>query len=143
MLSPQTWMEVGQLHANFAWGIDRNDPDLAAAQFVADGTFILPAGGGADAAVQVYEGREAIAGRWRGRAAVTRHAFLNLQLNQVDADLIEGKILCLGFRHDGAGIGDSTPIAVTDFADRIVRDVDGCWRFAERRASVVFLRAAT
>ena len=66
---------------------------------------------------------------------------LNLSLIHKAPECIAGTVLSLGFRHDGAGVGEPRPIVVTDFDDIIVRDIDGQWRFAERKVTVVFARA--
>lgn len=138
---PHTWCEVRQLIVNFAWGIDRGNPALAAAQFVADGRLVLPNLTDPQAGPVEYRGRDAIRARWENRINITtRHAFVNVSLLQKTATEIAGTMLLLGYRHVGSGIGDTIPALISDFDDLIVRDSDGHWRFAERRVTVVFSR---
>jgi len=140
LVPPDVWAEVSHLNARFAWGIDHYMPQLAADQFIEGGRLIVPAAAAVDADPLVYVGRDAIRARWEGRTAVSRHAFVNLMLDEAGPSRLVGKVLLIGYRADEPGGGDTVPAVVSDFEDDIVLDRDGRWRFAERRATVIFAR---
>jgi hypothetical protein len=141
MVDPEVWAEVSHLHARFAWGIDIGQPELAANQFLEDGVLIVPSELSRDAPPLIYRGRDAIRGRWENRSVVSRHAFVNLWLEPVSVDELTGKIMLLGYRAADPGFTDTSPVVISDFDDRIVRDQSGRWKFAERRGTIVFARA--
>ena len=139
-MPPDVWAEINQLHARFVWCIDSGLPELAAGQFIESGQLIVPSDVSSNAELLVYEGRDAIRARWEGRSAISRHVFSNLWLEPIGTDSIRGKVLLTGYRNDSPTGAETTPLVISDFEDRIVRDHDGQWRFAERRGTIVFAR---
>jgi hypothetical protein len=56
-----------------------------------------------------------------------------------DRDQLLCRSVGLGFRHDGAGLGEPTPAIIADYEDLCRREADGIWRFEERRITPVFV----
>lgn len=141
LIPPELWADISHLHARFAWGVDSGQPALAAAQFIEHGRLIVPGDLDFDAPPLIYEGRSAIQERWEQRTAISRHVFVNLWLEEQAPGTLNGKILMIGYRSNKPGTGNTIPAVISDFDDIIVRDSDGTWRFAERRATIVFVGA--
>lgn len=129
---------IDALLAEFCWRIDRNKGVGVGDLFTPDGRLTVPGKPGEPD--QVFEGRAAIAARWAGRPAtvVTRHIYTNLRVLQQSDSRAEAQSVGIGIRHEGAGLGATVPLVITDFDDRLERDADGVWHFAERRITLVF-----
>jgi hypothetical protein len=130
--------EIEALISEHAWFVDHGHADRLHELYTADGRLL---GIGPD-----MNGRQAIAdyGSQRGKMAqrTARHICANARLVTESADRIRGTVPHTLYRHDGEGRGLPEPMAVGDYEDIYVRDVDGRWRFAERRVVVVFESAA-
>jgi SnoaL-like protein len=128
---------IDALMAEFCWRIDRNRGEGVADLFMAEGRLIVPATDGPD---QIYAGREAIAARWRDRppGLVSRHIYTNLRVERRSPREAHASSVGLGYRHEGPGRGATIPLVVSDFDDILALDERDCWRFRERRITLVF-----
>jgi len=132
---------AAKLIAAFAWRIDREGAKGIGDLFAPDAQFTVPSGDPDWAHADTLRGRDVIAARWLNRPTrrVTRHVHLNLEIMAFDDDRIVCRSVGIGYRHDGAGWGEPTPMIVADYDDECIRGADDAWRFARRRISAVFV----
>lgn len=124
-------------YAHYAdFGESRN----AAALFTPEGVLEMPEG-------RHFAGREAIRKRLEEQPAsqVSRHLISNLLIDPVDADRARGFCyftLYRGTRDDADGhLASQVPFVVGHYDDEFAHTADG-WRFAARRLTFTFRRAA-
>lgn len=130
----ETRSAIDELIAEHAWVLDHGDPADLPDLYTAEGR-LLGLG-------PPIEGAAAL-GEWAQRRAqlhdrVSRHVHTNLRLHRIDEDHVQGVLITLLYRHDGAGAGPSWPLLVLDYHDEYAREADGRWLFAERSISRVF-----
>ncbi len=129
-----TYTQILELNARFAWLIDHQDGDGVAELFTEDGIYGL----GAMQAV----GREQINNFYQMRKArglrTSRHLFSNpVILNESDNSVSACCVLTL-FAFDGKGPHPAEIHMIADYIDEYVRDENGLWRFKSRVIEPVF-----
>jgi len=132
---------IEQLLAAFFWKIDRRESADIAELFTEDGRLVIPNLADGMKTTITVAGREALTQQWANRPPdlVSRHVFTNLHVLQLSASQAEGRLIGLGFRHTGPGLGLPRPVIVNDQDDRYERGRDGLWRFKEKRITVTFI----
>jgi ketosteroid isomerase-like protein len=134
-ITPQIRAAIEALVIEHAWLIDHGQAGRLDELYTEDG---LMTGLGPE-----VRGREAIRVWGKSRAAITertsRHVSTNLRLQALAAGDITGHVILTVYRHDGEGMGDTTPFAIADYRDVYRRDGQS-WRFAERHLTTVFIK---
>ena len=51
---------------------------------------------------------------------------------------MRGTVILTLCRHDGAGVESPSPLLIGEYDDVYKRSIDGRWRFAERRLTILF-----
>lgn len=122
-------LEIDALNAEFAYRIDRGDPETVVDLFTANGVYARSTG-------EKSVGREAIRAAYRQRAAAgqrtARHIFTNLRLTHESDSRIQGQCILTLFAQDGEPPLVAEPFLVADYDDIYEREADGCWRYAQR-----------
>lgn len=122
-------LEIDALNAEFAYRIDRGDPETVVDLFTANGFYARSTG-------EKSVGREAIRAAYRQRAAAgkrtARHIFTNLRLTHESDNRIQGQCILTLFAQDGEPPLVAEPFLVADYDDIYEREADGCWRYAQR-----------
>lgn len=118
--------------------VDHGPAEALAPLFTEDGVFEMPE-------VRAT-GRAEIERGAMGRVAkrrISRHVMTNVEVFVEGPETGSGRGIVTVYRHDGDGMGDTTPSSIFDFEDRYRRGADGRWRFVERKMIRVFARKAT
>lgn len=89
---------------------------------------------GRKALAEMYSGPE-----WPRTPRTMRHVISNVRLRPLEGDLVACTCTWTGYRHEGAGLSVSSPMAVGDYEDEIRRSADGRWRIRKRRIVIAFL----
>jgi 3-phenylpropionate/cinnamic acid dioxygenase small subunit len=89
---------------------------------------------GRDALAESYAGPE-----WPRTPRTMRHVISNVRIEVVAADCVRSTSTWTGYRHEGAGLSVSSPMAVGDYADEMRRESGGRWRIHRRKIVVAFL----
>ena len=130
-------LEIEELNAEFAFQIDRGEPEQVAGLFTADGSYGRSTG-------ERSTGHEAIRAAYRTRAAhgsrTARHIFTNLRLSYDADDRVRGTCILTLFAQDGAPPLLADPFLVADYDDIYQRCSDGVWRYASRTVTWRFLQ---
>lgn len=125
--------ELRRLIAEHAWMLDRGNvldlPEL----YTQDGVLL--------GLEQPLHGRAQIQAWSRQRATITtrtsRHVHANIRFDQVADDLVHGTLVTMLFRHEGDGLGSSTPLSVSDYDDTY-QLIDGRWLLQRRQMTRAF-----
>lgn len=119
-LTPQDYMEIEQLYAQYNWAIDSGDAEAYANTFVADGVFNTMTG---------HDQLQGFIKRWVDEmgGATRKHWNTNLKISG-DGETASGQVYLM--------LVDTAPqppaiIATATYTDSLVKTADG-WRFSKR-----------
>lgn len=130
-------LQIEELNVEFAYRIDRGDPESVAELFTEEGSYSRSTG-------ECGRGREAIRAAYRQRAArgprTARHIFTNLRLTQESARRVCGQCVLTLFAQDGEPPLIADPFLVADYDDVYELGDDECWRYASRVITWRFLQ---
>lgn len=120
-LTPQDYMEIEQLYAQYNWAIDSGEADAWADTFVEDGTF------------NSFTGREQLKGfidRWVNdmNGLSRRHWNSNLRITG-DGKTAQGKVYLLLI---DTSVQPPAIITSASYSDELVKTSEG-WRFTKRQ----------
>lgn len=126
--------QLRRLIAEHAWILDRGNVLDLPRLYTEDGILV-----GLD---KPLVGRTAIAKWSRERAALTtrrsRHVHANIRFDQLNDELVLGTLVTTLYRHEGDGLGSSTPLSVSDYDDAYAL-VDGQWLLQRREMTRAFV----
>lgn len=136
-VEPATWIALNELITRHAWILDHGDPRDLGGLYTEDGVLT--------GLERPLVGRPAI-DAWANQRAqlkdrTSRHVHANVRLFAVDG-VHFGSMVTMLFRHDGEGVGPTTPFVVLDYSDRYRQSADGTWLIAERTMQRVFVDAS-
>ena len=139
---PTVFCEVSRLVSEYFLRTDRPEFGSVAELFKPDGTLELGA--------LILSGSEAIAAFFVERNAQqsvsgrkTRHLCGPLTLRMSSPDVIELYAMVAVFSASGVvPLPSALPSTIVDFDDVCERDLTGVWRFARRKATLIFASAA-
>ncbi|MEX1033706.1 MAG: nuclear transport factor 2 family protein [Cellvibrionaceae bacterium] len=119
-LTPQDYMEIEQLYAQYNWAIDTGDAGAYANTFIADGVF------------NSMTGHEQLAGfikRWveTMNGATRKHWNTNLKISG-DGDTASGQVYLMLL---DTSTQPPAIVATATYTDSLVKTQDG-WRFSKR-----------
>ena len=127
--------QLGEVLAEFAYRVDRGDPESVADLFTPDGEYVWEGHGHS-------VGRDAIRLAYRNRAQLglraARHICTNLRLQDVTPERVTTTALMLLFAENGAPPHAAVPLLVADIDDVFVLR-DGRWLLRERRLRDLFV----
>jgi hypothetical protein len=128
-------MHLEEILVEFAYRIDRGDPESVADLFTLEGEYVWE-GHGRSA------GRDAIRLSYRNRAVqgqrTARHLFTNLRLQNVTSQRVLATSIMLLFAENGAAPQAAIPLLVADIDDEFVLH-DGQWLLRVRRMKDIFV----
>lgn len=130
----ETRNHLYSLIVDFTWRLDNGQPDGVADLFEPDARFITPQ--------STFESAADVESFFRTRATSnvsTRSALTNHRLVRVSDTVIEGSVLIILFKNDGAP-GEPDVFQVAEYHDTYALGEDGRWRFREREALHIFAR---
>lgn len=134
---PATWIALHELITRHAWVLDHGDPRDLGSLYTEDGSLL-----GLEAPLI---GRRAIDDWAAKRAVITdrtsRHVHTNVRITVDEHGTHHGLMTTLLFRHDGEGVGPTTPFIVNDYRDTYAEQPDGTWLIAQRDMQRVFVDA--
>lgn len=133
-VDPTVDAELRRLIAEHAWILDRGNVLDLPQLYTEDGVLL--------GLEQPLHGRAQIEAWSRKRAAITtrtsRHVHANIRFDQVADDLVHGTLVTMMFRHEGDGLGSSTPLSVSDYDDTY-RRIEGRWLLQRREMRRAFV----
>lgn len=120
-LSPQDYMEIEQLYAQYNWAIDSGDAEAYANTFVEDGVF------------NTFKGHDQLVGfikRWVGEmgGSTRKHWNTNLRITG-DGKTANGKVYLMLL---DTSTQPPSIIASASYTDELVKTAEG-WRFTKRQ----------
>ena len=86
------------------------------------------------ALAELYSGPE-----WPRIPSTMRHVITNVRPRTLADDVVACTSTWTGYRHEGAGLSVSRPMAVGDYEDELRRCADGRWRIHRRKIVIAFL----
>jgi len=133
-VDPAVESELHRLITEHAWILDRGNILDLPGLYTDDGVLL--------GLEQPLQGRDQIQAWSQKRAALTtrtsRHVHANVRFQHVAEDVVHGTLVTLLFRHEGNGLGSSTPLSVSDYDDTYQR-VEGRWLLRRREMTRVFV----